>query len=96
MVESRLGAEELPGVRDAAHVELHGVGIDPNGDGPVLDQPLSHLGLVLGNLDAAIDRHLHLGLVEVALLVHGIVLVVILGLKSWLNKIMIAITKSKD
>ena len=41
-------AQELPGVADSAVVELHRVGVDPDGDGAVLDQPLGKKGLILG------------------------------------------------
>ena len=60
MIDAAAGAEELEGVRDAAHVELHRVGVDPDRDRPVLHQPRSHLGLVLGHADATSDRCLDL------------------------------------
>ncbi len=53
VVDAAAGAEELEWVRNAAHVELHGVGVDPDGDGAVLHQPLGHLGLVLGHVYSA-------------------------------------------
>jgi len=46
MIDSGSGAKELPRVRNASHVELHGVGVDPDGDGAVLHQPLRHFSLV--------------------------------------------------
>ena len=55
MVDAAAGAEELEGVRDPAHVELHRVGVDPDRDGPVLHEPLGHLRLVGGHADAAGD-----------------------------------------
>jgi hypothetical protein len=38
---------------DAAHVELHGVGVQPNGYGAVSHQPLRHLCFILGDFYTA-------------------------------------------
>jgi len=43
----------------SAHVELHGVRIQAHRDGPVLQQPLRHLRLVLGDLYAARNTRNH-------------------------------------
>jgi hypothetical protein len=42
-----------------AHVELHGVRVQAHRDGPVLQQPLRHLRLVLGDLNAARHARYH-------------------------------------
>jgi hypothetical protein len=48
-------AKELEWMAHAAHIELHGVGVQSHGDGPVSEKPLCHLRLILGDLQAA--RH---------------------------------------
>jgi hypothetical protein len=42
-----------------AHIELHGVRVQAHRDGPVLQQPLRHLRLVLGDLNAARHARYH-------------------------------------
>ena len=54
-------AEELEGMADPAHVELHGVGVEADRDGPILGQPLRHLRLILGDFNAARHARHHTG-----------------------------------
>ena len=61
VVDSAARAQELEGVRDAAHVELHGVGVEADRDGPILGQPLRHLRLILGDFNAARHARHHTG-----------------------------------
>ena len=51
MVHTVRTAEELEGVADSSLVELHSIGIETNRDGAVLQEPLSHLSLILTDLD---------------------------------------------
>ena len=60
MIDAAAGAEELEGVGDPSHVELHRVRVDPDRDRTVLHQPRRHLSLVLGHAHAACDRGFHL------------------------------------
>ena len=82
VVDARLGAEEAPGVGDAAEVELHGVGVDADGDGAPLDEELGDLGLVGGQGDGGVDGDADLGAVEVTALVAAVVVVGLLGLQD--------------
>ena len=81
VVDPVRAAEELEGVTDSSLVELHSIGIETDRDGAVLQEPLSHLGLILADLDPAGDPGGHLGPVELAGLVHTVVAVVGLSLQ---------------
>lgn len=82
MVQIAGVAQHLPRMRDSAKVELHGVSVDPDRDGSVLDEPLRHLRLVGGDVESTGDGHSSLRLVEVASLVGSVVRVVLLGLQA--------------
>jgi len=69
-------------VADPAHVELHREGVEGDADGPILDEPLGHLDLILGDLEAAGDPDGDLGPVELAGLVLPVIPVVCLGLQT--------------
>lgn len=60
MIDAAARAQELEGVRDAAHVELHRVGVDADRDWTVRHQPLRHLRLVARHAHAARDGRFHL------------------------------------
>ena len=75
-------AQEGVGVAHPAHVELHGEGVEGDADGPVLEEPLGHLVLVLGDLHPARHPHRHLGAVELAGLVLPVIPVCRLRLKA--------------
>ena len=75
-------AEELEGVADSSLVELHSIGIETNRDGAVLQEPLSHLSLILTDLHSSGDPGSYLRPVELAGLVLAVVAVVSLSLQS--------------
>ena len=81
MVHTVRAAEELEGMADSSLVELHSVGIETNRDGSVLQQPLSHLSLVLADLHPSSHPGSNLRPVELAGLVLAVVAVVRLSLQ---------------
>lgn len=82
MVDSIGTAEELEGMADSSLVELHSIGIETNRDGSILEEPLSHLSLVLSNLHPAADSGGHSRSVELAGLVLPVVPVVSLRFEA--------------
>ena len=81
MVDSIGTAEELEGMADSSLVELHSIGIETDRDGAVLQEPLSHLSLILTDLDPPGNPGSNLRPVELAGLVHTVVAVVSLRLQ---------------
>ena len=81
MVDPVRAAEELEGVADSSLVELHSIGIETNRDGAILQQPLSHLSLILTDLDSPGNAGSNFRPVELAGLVHTVVAVVSLSLQ---------------
>jgi len=81
VVEPAGAAEEGEGVAHPAHIELHGKRIEGNADGAVLEEPLGHLLLVLGDLDPPAHPDRHLGPVELARFVLPVVAIFFLSLQ---------------
>ena len=82
MIDSIGAAEELEGVAHTALVELHGVGIETDRDGTVLEKPLGHLSLILTDLHPTSNPGRHSRPVELARLVLPVVAVVRLSLQT--------------
>ena len=82
MIDTVRTAEELEGMTDSSLVELHSVGIETHRDGAVLQEPLSHLSLILTDLHPSSDPGSDLGPVELAGLVLPVVAVVRLSLQA--------------
>ena len=82
MIDTVRTAEELEGMADSSLVELHSVGIETHRDGAVLQEPLSHLSLILTDLLPSGNPGGNLRPVELAGLVLPVVAVVRLSLQS--------------
>lgn len=76
VIEAIRTAEELPRVRNTADVELHGVGVNRDGDRPVCDQPFRHVVFVLADVHRSCELGSEQGLVVVAFFVFRVVRVI--------------------
>lgn len=70
--------QELQRVRHSSNVKLKGVGVDADGDGTILGEPLGDGHLICRQLHRPIHRHLGKGSVEVAGFIIALVRVIVL------------------
>lgn len=76
MIKTVLVAQETPWMRNTAHVKLHGISIDPNRDGSIVDKPLGQEIFILGEIHGRVDGHSNFASVEGAFLVQTVIFVI--------------------